>query len=253
MNKIIIDKNDIIDLDNKIVLKKEDKYQINIMKNTSLYIEINNDNNLILDFNINKNVKLKLYIIKKCSNNTIYEHYVLEKNSKLDVDKFNDVNNINENVTIDLIKENAICNYNFKTISKTKENYNLIINHNSKNTISLIKNNGVNIEKGELLFNVSCYIKKGNNKCITNQNNRIINETNNRCLILPNLFISENDIEASHSAYIGTLKENEIFYLESRGISKNEAKKLLIKGYLLSNIDKCILSKVNSIIDKYWR
>jgi hypothetical protein len=52
-----------------------------------------------------------------------------------------------------------VVDFNFKTISKAKERYDLVVNHNAHKTISNIKNNGVNIEKGTaLLFNVSSVV-----------------------------------------------------------------------------------------------
>ncbi len=47
----------------------------------------------------------------------------------------------------------------------------------------------------------------------------------------PNLEIYADDVKASHGATVGRLSEEELFYLETRGLSKEDAKKLLVKGY----------------------
>ena len=47
----------------------------------------------------------------------------------------------------------------------------------------------------------------------------------------PHLKISAEDVKCSHGVSIGHLDENELFYLISRGISQDEAKKLLVKGF----------------------
>jgi len=46
-----------------------------------------------------------------------------------------------------------------------------------------------------------------------------------------------------------------VFYLMSRGIEYNDAIKLLIKGYLFSNInaDSSLREKILNVIDMYWR
>ena len=49
---------------------------------------------------------------------------------------------------------------------------------------------------------------------------------------MPILKIDCDDIEASHACSIGNLNENHIFYLMSRGISEDEARKLIVEGYL---------------------
>ena len=48
----------------------------------------------------------------------------------------------------------------------------------------------------------------------------------------PELEILNNEVKASHSASVGRIDEEQLFYLETRGISRNEAENLIIKGFL---------------------
>ena len=165
--------------------------------------------------------------------------------------------------TFDSIKEMIIANlngigadfeYNFKTISNKKETYDYHVFHNNINTISNIKNNGVCVLDGEIIYQVSSFVPKNIIGCIANQNNRIINLTDNKCEIRPNLYIDCNDVEASHSALICKFSDEEMFYIQSRGIDYKNALKLLISGFLLSDIEnKKIIKEVNKNIEKYWR
>jgi Fe-S cluster assembly protein SufD len=92
------------------------------------------------------------------------------------------------------------------------------------------------------------------NGCVANQHNRIINLTNNTCEIKPNLYIDSFDIEAAHSALIGKFSDEEMFYIQSRGIDYNNALKLLVNGFLTSDINnKKIINDINKCIDKFWR
>jgi Fe-S cluster assembly protein SufD len=47
----------------------------------------------------------------------------------------------------------------------------------------------------------------------------------------PNLEIFEGDVKASHGATIGSLDEEEIFYLRSRGLPQSAAEELLVTGF----------------------
>ncbi len=47
----------------------------------------------------------------------------------------------------------------------------------------------------------------------------------------PQLEIYIDELEASHGATTGQLNEKQLFYLQSRGISKQEAKKILIIAF----------------------
>lgn len=51
---------------------------------------------------------------------------------------------------------------------------------------------------------------------------------------IPSLEILENDIKAGHATTVGRVNDLEVFYLMSRGISKEIAKKLIIEGFLSS-------------------
>lgn len=48
----------------------------------------------------------------------------------------------------------------------------------------------------------------------------------------PALEILEPDVKAGHAATVGKVDENMIFYLMSRGLSRNESEKLIIEGFI---------------------
>lgn len=48
----------------------------------------------------------------------------------------------------------------------------------------------------------------------------------------PALEILEPDVKAGHAATIGKVDEQMLFYLMSRGLSRNEAEKMLIEGFV---------------------
>ncbi len=54
----------------------------------------------------------------------------------------------------------------------------------------------------------------------------------------PVLEIDENDVQASHAATTGPLDPNALFYLESRGVSTDDARGLLIWGFLAEGLNK---------------
>jgi Fe-S cluster assembly protein SufD len=46
------------------------------------------------------------------------------------------------------------------------------------------------------------------------------------------LKIDENEVEASHAATVGRVNEDHLYYLQSRGLTKSDAKRLITLGYL---------------------
>ena len=77
----------------------------------------------------------------------------------------------------------------------------------------------------------------------------------NNSSIKPNMYIGEYDVEASHSSVIGKFNKDDIFYLQTRGISYEDSLKLLIKGLLIGSLDLNIKfkEKILKEINKYWR
>lgn len=57
----------------------------------------------------------------------------------------------------------------------------------------------------------------------------------------PNLEIFADDVKASHGATVGQLDEDQLFYMKTRGFSKEEAKKFLVFGFCQEVIDKLTL------------
>jgi Fe-S cluster assembly protein SufD len=262
MNKIIVNGDKIIDsIDTSLqinIKEKQDtfditKIEIEVLKNTDLMIEYNNNEITKLDINIkiNKNIEFKLYELR-CENEIKVQYkYNLEEFSNVLVNKFYDCNKVRELVLINLNGMNSEINYNFNSISKEKQKIDLVVYHNNVNTISNVTNKAVNILDGSTTFNITGIVYNKINDCIINQNNRIINLNEKKCTINPILLIDENDVEANHSALIGKFSDKELFYLMSRGINKEQALNLLIKGFLAIDIKN--KEKVEKIIDKYWR
>jgi Fe-S cluster assembly protein SufD len=54
---------------------------------------------------------------------------------------------------------------------------------------------------------------------------------------IPTLRIGNNDVRCSHGSTTGRLSEEELFYLESRGLSRNEAREMLVMGYFEDLLD----------------
>ena len=229
-----------------------DIYKLNIdtLNNNDLYLVLDIDNEkLNVNFNINHDTNLYIYI--KGSKAKIKFNYNII--SSLNILKYNAIDSINEMIEVNLNKENSNINYIFKSIGRVKENYDYVIHHNKLHTISNITNNCVNKE-GTINIQTSGYIKKDITGCICNQNNRIINLCNNKCEIRPNLYIDTDDVDANHSALIGRFNQDEMFYLNSRGINEVDASNLLIKGFLLSNVNnEEIESIIKEDIDNNWR
>lgn len=228
---------------------------IHIDNNSNLTnITIKEDTNIFYN-NAKSNITIE--VLKDCKvfeyikDSNIETNYKI--NSSLSINRF--VVDSSVKTIIDLNKEEIELNYYYSNINILDNKYEITINHNKKRTISNVINHGINLSNNKLSYIVNGKVSKDSSGVICNQDSKIILTNDNNCLIKPNLIIDNDDVIANHSSYIGYFKKDEIFYLMTRGINELDSEKLLVKSFLIGNMDisyeerKIILENINS----HWR
>lgn len=159
-------------------------------------------------------------------------------------------------ITVNLNKEGASCDWHLASLSEKKDNkeFNVSVYHNSANTYAQLDNYGVCRDEGKLIFSGICKIVNGSHGSKAHQNAKImVFDEKSDGVAKPILKIDENDIEASHAAVVGKINDEHIFYLTSRGLSEEEAKRLITLGYLKpilqGFLDEDMKSKIESLIE----
>lgn len=157
--------------------------------------------------------------------------------------------NGSSDVEINLDVENVTLYYYYGNINYDDNTFNIKNNHLASNTHSEVFNHGVNVFDNKLSYYVDGIVPKNSNKCICNQDNQIINMNDGKSTICPNLLIDNYDVDSNHAAYIGSFKEDVLFYMMSRGISKDVASRLLLNGFLI-NSDSIDMNKIKEFIEE---
>jgi Fe-S cluster assembly protein SufD len=65
----------------------------------------------------------------------------------------------------------------------------------------------------------------------------------------PELEIENNDVRCSHAASVGQMDENEVFYLQSRGIDRVSAERLIVKGFLEEVLGKVGRKDIQGMVE----
>ena len=152
-------------------------------------------------------------------------------------------------VEINMVTEGVSLYYYYNNINYGNNKFNIVVNHLKGNTESELFNHGVNVNNKKLDYLVRGIVPKDSSKCICNQENQIINMNDGKSTICPDLLIDNYDVSSNHGAYIGKFSEEKIFYLRSRGISKEDANKLLLNGFLI-NSDSIDLNEIKVFLDE---
>jgi len=192
---------------NKIILDKESKVDLRVFEDSECFI---NEEYEISELNIylENNVKFIVNHISNIKNNDLNINIKQENNSEF------------------------IYNHNFIN----KDSYNLFINillnqNNSKNNINI---KGIT-DSGNTKIVIDGKVEKDTKDNELDEKIKIFNINKGKTIIEPNMYIDTKNVIANHSASISDFDESYLFYLNSKGISSDEAKKLIIKGFL--NID----------------
>jgi len=66
----------------------------------------------------------------------------------------------------------------------------------------------------------------------------------------PQLEIFADDVKCTHGATVGQLREDALFYLQSRGVPKKEAQGLLVYAFAAEVLEKITISSVRDVLEK---
>lgn len=155
-------------------------------------------------------------------------------------------------VKINLNGIEATCDWKLATLSHNKEDkkFDISFIHNVEKTTAVMNNYGVSKDSSSITFSGVNHIKEKCVKSITRQNAKIIVfDEKAKGKASPILKIDENDVQASHGAIVGQISDEHLFYLMSRGLSKKEAREIIIKGYL-SPVSAYFSDEVKSRIEQ---
>jgi Fe-S cluster assembly protein SufD len=158
-------------------------------------------------------------------------------------------------LNVHLLGEGSKCHWNLASLAHeaSEKHFETSVYHEAPHTEAIMTNYGIVRDNSRLYFAGVSEIKKGSVKTKTRQESKIIVfDPLALGRASPILKIGDNDVDASHAAVVGRLNEEHLFYLESRGVSEEEAKRLITLGYLrpieTAFIDEELVSKIEAAI-----
>ncbi len=122
-------------------------------------------------------------------------------------------------------------------------------------SVGHILQHGVILERGTLTFNGIGHIIKGAKGADAQQESRVLMLSDQaRSDANPILLIDENEVTAGHAASIGQVDPEDMYYLMSRGLDRETAERLVIRGFLGTVITEIPVKEVRdemiAVLDK---
>ena len=238
------------------------KLEFQLEKNSSLRLvdlfnDVGNKNfvNIFYNFDLKKNAILKNYKVDKMQN----------ENIKYSFNNINqDINSISETFILSsgssFLKNEINCNLNGKYSSafvngifalKNNQHHEIrsIINHLAENTKSYQLIKSVLGKESKAIYQGKIFVSSKAQKTDGYQLSKaILLDETSEFNAKPELEIYADDVKCSHGSSSGSLDENSIFYLMSRGLNYQQSKELLINGFLLDVIEKITDPEIKNLI-----
>ena len=224
-------------------------------KNSSLrLIDLFNDNsdqnfvNIFYNFELDQDTVLKNYKIDKDINKNVkysFNNIEQETNSVSETFIFSSGSHFFKNEVNCNLKgkySSAFSDFQHHEIRTT-------INHLTENTKSyqliksVLEDNSKAVYQGKIFVNSKAQKTDG-----YQLSKAILLNKNSEFNAKPELEIYADDVKCSHGSASGSLNEDSIFYLMSRGLSYQQSRELLINGFLLDVIEKITDVEIKNLI-----
>ena len=211
--------------------------------------------NIFYNFDLRKDAILKNYKIDKIQNNNI-------KYSFNDINQ--DENSVSETFILsagsNFLKNEINCNLNgkyssafvngiFSLMDKQQHEIRTIVNHLTENTKSYQLIKSVLGKDSKAVYQGKIFVNSIAQKTDGYQLSKaILLDESSEFNAKPELEIYADDVKCSHGSASGSLDENSIFYLMSRGLNYQQSKELLINGFVLDVIEKITDNEIKNLI-----
>ena len=210
--------------------------EINVKKGEVISLDLVDITDASLNLFLQKNSVCNLRIFYKNAKNDLVLHANLVENATLNI-YFADFSSGNSTLSsnVILLGDEAKSAFKFSSLVTKNDNkkYSISFSHIGEKTESNLEGYSVNTDTSKLKVEGISHIEKDSIKSKASQKIKaILFDQTSSAIANPILKIDNDDIEASHACAIGSLNDEHLFYLLSRGIALEDAKKLITFGYL---------------------
>ena len=214
-----------------------------------------NFSNILYNFDLKKDSILKNYKLDKFKNDNLkysFNNINQEANSVSETFILSSGSNFFKNeVNCNLKGEysSAFVNGVFSLKENQQHEIRTIINHLVENTKSYQLIKSVLGKNSKAAYQGKIFVDSKAQKTDGYQLSKaILLDETSEFNAKPELEIYADDVKCSHGSASGSLNENSIFYLMSRGLNYQQSKELLINGFLLDVVEKITDSEIKNLI-----
>ena len=196
------------------------------------------------DSNLDNSYNYHLTNVKSYSN-SIFENFLFSSGASF----------VKNEIHCDLLESFSSCFVNALIFLRNQQHHELKTNVNHRHehckSSQLVKS--VLLDKSIGTYQGKIYVEKNAQKTNGYQLSKaLVLSENSAFNSKPELEIYADDVKCSHGSTTGNIDQNSIFYLMSRGLSKEQANKMLVEGFLNEVIETITESNIQSLISKLF-
>ncbi len=211
--------------------------------------------NIFYNFELKENAVLKNYKVDKFENKNIkysFNNIDQDKNSISETFILSSGSNFSKNeinCNLNGVYASAFVNGVFSLNNDKHHEIRSIINHLTENTKSYQLIKSVLEQSSKAVYQGKIFVNSDAQKTDGYQLSKaILLNKESEFNAKPELEIYADDVKCSHGSASGSLNEDSIFYLMSRGLSYQQSRELLINGFLLDVVEKITDSEIKNLI-----
>ncbi|MEG0328812.1 MAG: SufD family Fe-S cluster assembly protein [Longicatena sp.] len=143
-------------------------------------------------------------------------------------------NEVDVEGTINLKENGASTLLRSATLASNQKHFVLEVQHHAPYTSGIMEHYAIVKETGNYFMQATGKIRKGAYGSASHQTTRVLTMSEkHNSEVIPLLLIDEHDVKASHACTLGQLDEHQLYYLQTRGLSRELALGLLSIGYMM--------------------
>lgn len=132
-----------------------------------------------------------------------------------------------------------------------------VVRHRANDSEGRISGSGVLLDNGRSVFRGTLDIKRGAKGAKGSESSNVLMLSESaRADTIPSLLVGENQVEASHAATVGSIDEQKLFYLMSRGLTRDQSMRHIVQGKFeptLREIDEIFPDHSGVLRDEFER
>lgn len=230
------DKNNNVLIDNTTIILEE-----NAEANITIIYDSNDDNHIyhngFIDIYTKKNAKLKIVTIQLFNTNS---KNFMTTNIQADEASFVESYSVQLGSKINLVSEKAYLEGNTADVRITpvylsdkdhKNDFEYTLDFKGKLCVGHIVAKGATKDTARKVFRGNLKFEQGSTKSVGDESEfSILLDKNIHVDSIPTLFCEEDDVIGAHAASVGKVDDDRLFYLMSRGLDKNQSKKIIVES-----------------------